>query len=66
MKKSSKKLSLNRETVRGLSNRELGSAAGGVISARSCNDTLLHDNCCWKPGPTFEISCFVTRCFCPV
>jgi hypothetical protein len=49
---SNQKLSLNRETLRALSDRESREVAGGKISGAliSCQNCASNNGCTWWPG----------------
>lgn len=46
MKKNLKKLSLNRETLRGLEAQEAAEALGGAVRTTTFSYTVVKEDCC--------------------
>lgn len=58
-KRIDKKLSLNKETLRNLSERDLGKAVGGIttVCSNGCEPTLASDCVCFTDDCTGGSSC---------
>ena len=60
MRKPSKKLALNIETIRRLQHQQLGAVAGG-LTVQGCGFTERPHTAC-DPAPTFQQGCSLRGC----